>query len=663
MKSYLAMAMLLFAATGNSQAQSVYTRVHAAPKGVWVLCGKQIPNGFHYKIQRRDMGDYADVYNCYAPTSRDEIKARLFDVSRMGIGFDEVLSDEQLDFIWKQVRQGKSDSLFGYYANYPVLFAVGMAWYDGSAVRGNSYTYMVSQEGKAASGTPATLGPVRVPGAKTPATFKMMGGKATGKGISLDYLITNPKDLHHVIVLRSYYLRSGYEVIHPGTLFSKEQEKYYLNVLDNTATPKVPYSYVVIPCDAAGNTGDTTKPFSLYNVPKDAIQPSVDLIRTRSMEKEKAILLSWTLKNTRDVISIDIFKSRIHDGRYFKIASASPGDTAYMDYDVQPIVSYFYTIVLNGTFETSVNSPRISGMLKASYENLLPVNNFNVEQNGRVVKLSWNRVEKDTRAYYIYRANGLKGEFAIRGSEIESDSSFVTAYDTLPETQDDEVFVYSIRDVNTSYAVGPYCDPQLAYSSGVQSVPIPTGLLVRKENDTRAWILWKQMYTNTNSVIGYELYRRSINLVSGKSSELQKIATLGWQMNQYVDSTLKPGFSYFYSVKSTGGGGRVSSPSLEQGINVVNEKPPGVSSVKLMTADGQVETQWTNPQGVDIRHIRIERAVSGEKAVEVATVDAKSNTWTDTKVVAGKEYYYSFIVVLKNGMESNAEGPLGVRVK
>ncbi len=648
-----------------ANAQSVYTRVHAGPKGVWVMLGKQIPKDFHYEIERKDLGDWELVHSSFAPTSRDEIQARVFDIVRLNIGYETALTDKEIDFLWKECKAGRSDSLFSYFSHYPVLYALGLAWYDGDVRKGNNYTYRIKIISKREENQPAvTLGPSSIPGPKVPATFKIDGAKATGKGISLEYLITNQKDLHHVKVLRSYYLRSGYEVINPELIFYKEKEKYFLNVLDNTATPKVPYAYVVIPVDAAGNQGDSTKPFAMYNVPENALPPSVDRIKTASVEKEKAIRVSWVLKNPRDIVSIDIYKSLMHDGRFFKIASAAPNDTAYMDYDVEPIKTYYYTIVLNGAFESSSNSPRISGMLKASNDNLLPINNLDVQQEGNVVKLSWNRNERDTRAYQIYRANGVDGELLMRGKEVESDSNYIEAYDTLPATQDDVVYAYSVRDLNTSYMAGPYSNRVLAYGWGMQSVPIPTNLTVQKSGENRAWIVWKQMETADNNVVGYVLTRREINLETGAESKDVWVKKLPKEINQFLDSTLRTGYSYFYSVKSTGPNQKVSSASLEQGITLVKERVMPVSNVQVSTSDGKVELAWTNPQGIKIKNIRIERGLPGsDKYDVVATLDSSNTSYSDSKVTKDKTYFYTLILVDENGNESEAQGPFGIHVR
>ncbi|MCC7299308.1 MAG: fibronectin type III domain-containing protein [Bacteroidia bacterium] len=655
---------LLFIAN-SAISQSVYTRLHAGPKGVWVMLGKQIPKDFHYDIERKNSGDWEQIRSVYAPTSRDEIQARVFDIVRMDMGYETALTDDELDFLWKECKAGRSDSLFGYFSHYPVLYALGLAYYDGEVGRSTSCSYRIKTAGKRDENPPATtLGPVTVPGQKMPATFKVEGAKATGDGISIEYVITNKKDLHHVLVYRSYYLRSGYEIIHPKVIFYKDKELYFLNVLDQTAAENVPYAYVVVPADAAGNLGDSTAPFAMYNVPENSLPPSVERIKTTSIEKEKAIRVSWVLKNTKNIVSIDIFKSLMHDGRFFKIASAAPNDTAYMDYEVEPIKTYFYTIVLNGAFESSSNSPRISGMLKASNDNLLPINNLDITQEGDVVKLTWNRAERDTRAYQIYRANGVDGELLMRNKEIESDSNFIWAYDTLPQTEEDAVYAYSVRDMNTSYVIGPYSKRVLAYGIGTQSLPIPTNVSVQKRGENGAWIVWKQMEAQENSVLGYELVRREINIESGAETSEKWVRNLSIDFNQFYDSTLRSGYSYFYSVKSTGPNNKMSSPSLEQGITIYRDRVLPVSSIQISTADGKVELNWSNPNGIEIKNIRIERSTIGTDQYEVVETVQPSNTnLTDSKVTKGKEYFYRLVLVDANGNESEPQGPYGIRVR
>jgi hypothetical protein len=302
-------------------------------------------------------------------------------------------------------------------------------------------------------------------------------------------------------------------------------------------------------------------------------------------------------------------------------------------------------------------------MLKANAENYLPVNNFEIVQNGNVVTLSWNRTEKDTRAYQIYRAENADGELLRRGKEIESDSSYIRCTDTLPVTAEDIVFAYAVKDINTSYNEGPFSNRLLAFTSGTLNLPIPVQLIVKLYGKNSAWLAWKNMATNENNVTGYEIMRRKIEIESGKEISEKWMRVLPKVINNYVDSTTEEGYSYFYAVKSIGLNNTRSSASLEQGIAFNKIKIPGVSNVEIYTADGKVEIQWTNPLGAKIKSIQIERAAKGEKPTLLISLPANTDHFSDTKVSKNKEYYYSLYLIMENGNESDVEGPVGVRVK
>ncbi len=647
--------------SGICSAQKPAAVAVAGVKGNWVICGDALPKNFTYRVFRqRENGDWTPVADVKMPAAKEEIKAGLYN-AQQSAGLDIIpLDDQRLQSLWERLQADVAKtSPPEIQEDLPLRSATGTAWYDTKAEKGIVYRYKVQMVARGDAGTEALTNTIKYPAEKFVTDIRPSSVKPILSGITVEFEVADRGVMTHCKVLRSYYLRTGFEEIDAEPLFINTSGKTYITFTDHSAAPKVPYTYAILPLDGAGNPGIPSPETKVFNVAENTITPSVHDFRAYSAESQKAIRLGWKLANTKNIVSIDIYKSDSYNGQYHKIAGVAAADTSYTDNNVSPITQYFYTIKLNGDYETSPASPRIPGILKASEPNPLPPLNVDLKQDGNKVILTWKRTKHSTHAYFIYRADG-DGPMRQIGSPLVTDSINIKYVDVLPEQHSAGVYRYSVADENTSYVISPKSQPMYAYSEGSSTLPIPYKLTVREGRNHKLMILWADLRNTSGNFSGYRLYRRSGNTpaqpVSGR--------LLGKNVNVFVDSLPHPAGTYYYSLRTVGADDKsLSSPSLEAGYTFYDEQLLMLSNIKALPSGNAVQLSWNVPIGQDIKEVQVFRAAEGKEPQLLTSVAADNPSYVDTAVTAGTIYYYTFVAKNSKGATSAMTDAVGVHIR
>ncbi len=648
----------------NAAAQTNIT--HAGKKGIWVLCGTKMPKNFSYRILRQiGREDFKPIAELTSPNAKEKLQGDLIAAQQLaGLPINSV-SENRLNLIWQRLNQSVDNELpIEMVSDYPMREAVGTAFFDAVTDSAVSYTYKVQMIGnKNEMLSEVTSYQSSWPGKAPQPQILPLNVRSINTSIVGQFAIIDRERMVTCKVYRSYYLRSGFEEIQGEPIFTQNDSIPVIEFTDKTATGKVPYTYAILPIDAAGNEGALSPELKLFNVADKTIIPSVTNFQTTSVEDKNAIKLSWSLKDTKNMISIDIFKGDKYDGKYIKIATIPGTDTTYFDGAVSPIETYFYTVRLNSTYEKSPMSARTPGILKASRLNLFPPQNLRLVQEKNMVHLSWKKNEDDTRAYYVYRSTKRDNVMQQVGKLIITDSATISYTDTVPQTIEPGMYAYAIADQNTSYAISSLTPPVYAYFQGINATPIPHDLNVSELPQKHVQLLWANMQKESNYVANYGVYRRGRSLDSTKTENLRKIATLPPSQNSYIDTTAKPNMVYYYSIKTIGDQGTESSPSLESGYRYTTADVNNVANVRLFSTEGKVLIKWDNPVSTNIKNITLSRMNEGDKnATFRINLTADQQEYNDDKITKGSTYYYQIQVEDKDGNLSRITDPVGVKI-
>ncbi|RZL48604.1 MAG: hypothetical protein EOP00_08885 [Pedobacter sp.] len=639
---------------------------HAGKKGIWILCGTQLPKNFTYRIlKQKGREEFKLLSELRFPKSKEEIQGEVLSTQQIA-GFPvNSLSATRLSLIWQRLNNETSNELPVEMVNdYPLRKAIGTAFYDNATDSLSSYTYKVQIIGSKNEVVSETVSYQSAwPGKKPNPQLLPLSVKSINTSIVGEFAIINLERMYAAKVYRSYYLRTGFEEIQGEPIFTLKDSIPVIQFTDKTAVEKVPYTYVIVPIDAAGNEGGLSPELKLFNIADKTILPSVTNFKATSLENENAIKLSWTLKETKNMISIDIFKSDKYDGKYIKVATIPATDTTYLDGFARPIETYFYTVRINGTYEKSPLSPRIPGILKASKPNFFPPQNLRLIQEKNLVHLTWKRNEDDTRAYYVYRSTKRDNKMEQVGKLIITDSATISYTDTIPATAEAGMYAYAIADQNTSYAISSLTEPVFAYTQGINATPIPHDLVIKEVTNNHLQVLWANMLNESKYFLNYHVYRRAVSLDGTKNEPIKQIVILNANQNTFIDSTTVTDMVYHYSIKTVSDQGIESSPSLETGYTIQSPILNNVGNIRVFSSADKVFIKWDNPINNEIKNIRLIRITEGnEKPNEIALLDFNKQEYTDTDVKKGSSYYYQLQVVDKKGNSSKLSDQVGVKI-
>ncbi len=652
--------IILFFLLPISALSQIQPYCQAGNNGVYIFAGTEIANNFNYRFQRAITGqqNWENIAITNFPEDYKTFENRLKTFSLETEQNNAIGSVALNNRIFNKLAESSSTDSLEFNAGNPMhLFACGNLWFDNTAKKGVNYQYRIQKidNDEKELNTLKEFSNVYYPGSFECAKIKAAGIEIIDFKVHAKFRLIKNDKLKNFIVYRGLYLYQKFEIISTTNSIELEGEELIIDVKDENAMGKVAYSYVLVPVDIYGNNGSASDTLHLYNVVGNEIQNSVNNFKAESDEKNGSIVLSWAkLLNPKEIVSIDIYKSDVYDGVYSKLSSLQSTEITYTDKQVEPIKTYYYNIILNGVYERSVPSVRVIGMLKANKENNMPPQNFNAELiENNIVKLSWTKIEKDSRGYYLYKSNSANVLPQLVGDIVLFDSSSITVFDTLSTLSESENYYYAVADVNTSYAISPMSEIEKVRVF-ITKLPIPSILEVKEINNSVS-VIWQDYRLQNTAVGGYNIYR--INTTKNES-QWQKLntETIDLTTQLYEDKTIERGNSYNYALQCVGFmENNLSSIGEAKNIKILADEIPMVKNVKAFASSNAVIFSWDTPLDNTIKAIKIYRATEGNKPQLIATLGAKTETYTDSNLKVGLYTYYIVIENNKNMENINPE--------
>ncbi len=652
----------LFVTSLVAQVPAVFT----GPAGLYIKAGKEFPRQFIYRIEMKDKsGSWQRIQQLTFPKHEAEFRTRIMDAAAL-LPHLSYPTEADITRVWKKAM-GKTtvDSLYLDAANPLFYYAFGLGTILRINPGGQENLFRVVKLDPNTAGIISEI-EVKASGNTKPLNTKIksIGYRASGKTVSIDFEVLDFDRMQDVQVFRGHRFRKDFEEIRAPGFFSKKDGKYILTILDEGTLNNMAYSYFVVPFDLMGTMGISSDTLDVNSVAEKSMITYFKDFKATSLEDENGIKLSWSLSSPKDVVSVEIYRSLSYDGEYQRIASVSPSETGYTDFDVEPVTGYFYQCQFNGNYQKSFPAPRIPAMLHANQPNLFPPNGITATVSGNIVQLSWNRQDKDTHGYYLYKGDGFEGELRLFSRLITSSEQTVQYSDTLEVSDTTRTLSYAVADVNTSYAISLPSE-RTAIQIPAGRIPFPTGLTARK-SDQSVLLIWEDVMVSNSNISGYQVFR-TVEDPEGRLIEERRMLSPGnntFTHNYFNDTLAKPGTTCVYEIRSVGLSPDILSSFCQPVRVVLPEKellPP--SNIKLFTSGNQVIIQWDEPLGQEIEYVLITRTGSDKKVHEVRAGSTAENEWIDTGLKSGETYYYFLSTVGKNGKESNSSEPLGITVE
>lgn len=337
-----------------------------------------------------------------------------------------------------------------------------------------------------------------------------------------------------------------------------------------------------------------------------------------------------------------IYRGTSAEGGFQKLATTS--GTNYRDSGVRPGASYYYKIVPVSR-ETGKEMKKSGATVKAKAPARISIVKVQAK-SAKKIAIRW-QASAGSSGYIIYRSASEHGGYSEIG---RVDGRTETSY-TDTQIVPGKIYYYKVRPTNQGHkGLGSYSAPERGRTMAKAAITSIASL-----SSSKIQITWKKISNAAN----YDIYRSA-----SENGKYKKIATVSKNVRKYADQSVKSGKRYFYKVVASGtfDGAKIrggySDPVSFRALRQVK-----ISSVKALADDG-LRIKWTKVTGAT--KYKIYRAQSKNGAYKaVATVKGGSSvTYTDTKIVPGKTYYYKVqaysdkkgIVIAGSGTKSAAKG-------
>ena len=244
------------------------------------------------------------------------------------------------------------------------------------------------------------------------------------------------------------------------------------------------------------------------------------------------------------------------------------------------------------------------------------------------VNVKWTKVSSADK-YIIYRSTLQNDAWSAWETIGTSNSTKVTYIDST--VQKGVTYKYAVSavidDVETGYKA----------SASIQFVPVITSLAtptVTQKNTA------KGIQVNWNKIDGAESYVVYRSVLSGSNWSKWSAIKKGVTTTSYVDTTVKLGTKYKYTVRAVNGSVMSGYQNTKDGA-AYNVTP----TVKVALAAKGIKVSWStaaNATGYTVYRSQYNtKTKSWTKWASRGTAKANVTSWTDTKVTSGVQYKYT----------------------
>ena len=663
MKKILFILSIVLLSGASLYAQSPSGRAYL--KGIYIFCGKEIPRNFYYSIEKKNgAGQWVEAAQLRAPQSAAALQANLLKLPA-SIRSTIPLPLDMCDYFWE--RQGKSfttDSLFSYATDPMILAALGCSWFDDGLTAGQTCHYRISRVFRSG---PIVLGEVHQPFPQNNyrGTLQTLRFTPADNVVTLYYGLTDSLLTFNLKLYRSRYMENNYREIKTNAVYTNLKGRIVAVVDDRTVTKGMAYSYVAVPYDQLGNMGRPSDTINIYNLSKVADLGYISGFSAVADKEKRGVTLSWKVDTDLYIHGYKVYRSKDYENGYTLVATLPQGTTTWFDLDIDPAEPYFYFVSMDNGFGHTIPSARIPVILEGNRPNTLPPQNVTATLNKNIVTLTFTSISPDIKSYQIFRGEGYTGELTLIASFSAPEPAGlpVTFVDTLARSTTPQTYSYAVADVNSSYNISPMSErASIQYSGGV--LPIPSRLQAQLRGD-RIFVVWDDVSEQNAFVMGYNVWRSTVDSEGVTVEKPQIVATLLYNQNSYLDTLLTPGSHYRYVLESVGPNDEKSNQSMHVGIIVPQQLPLPPGQVSAFASDKFISLRWDSPIDPSIKSIRIYRATAGAKATLLKELPTDQSTYQDRTAQKGVMYLYYVVTVNERGQESKMalDEPVSARIR
>lgn len=461
-------AFLLLMLNVCTQAQTPAT-TKQGPAGIFVLLGTDIPSGKNisaYKIERSENNaDWKLMAEVSTPKDFNAFTKAL-EAAKSEFPSQPIPQGDKLSQLYqKAVTSGSTDSLKGTRVLFPLRVALGIMYYDKTAVNQVTYRYRVHSvlpQGNFRDTYLSDTVSLPFTGVFDTITYSESSYNHNSVRITWKSAGKNPAPLFMV-----NKFRYGAPVTAPGTTsrYVMNDTTYYIYT-DTTVAKDAgkEMQFFITPFDQYGNSGKSSQ---VAVITQDNFNKARFVRSGIAFRPDLAgVLINFHFTDPVTVRKLEIFRGVGTANGFKKLAEVTANDTSFLDQQLWPETTYYYYVQAvakagKRTQQGDVMMARVPGIAVADKLNSPVLKNVS-EVNGNIRLL----IEvNDTLATQIRIFRGVKGGLLALPKLIQINGAAVISYtdSTLAQGNAENVF-YAVRNEKDGSAISSL-SAQLAVSS------------------------------------------------------------------------------------------------------------------------------------------------------------------------------------------------------
>ena len=331
--------------------------------------------------------------------------------------------------------------------------------------------------------------------------------------------------------------------------------------------------------------------------------------------------LAWTDLSTNET-GFQIERSTV--GLSFAlIRSVVAGAMVYTDTSASPGQTYSYRVSAFNTNGVSKPSNVASVTTPERTAPAAPANLTAIALSGTQVSLAWTDLSTNETGFQIERSTA-GASFAViesvaAGAMACSDTSALAG----------QTYSYRVSACNANGVSKPSNVASVTTPEGTAPVA-PSNLAASALSPTQIKLTWRDKSSNER---GFQIERS----LDGRT--FAEVAAVAANVTTYTNGGLLGATKYYYRVQAW----RIGIESAYSStVNAVTQPPPpsAPGNLTAMTVSRtQINLAWTDNSGNETG-FNVERSTDGVTFTKVTTTAAGVTTYANTKLTAGKAYYY-----------------------
>ncbi|MFM2226609.1 MAG: hypothetical protein RJA07_2811 [Bacteroidota bacterium] len=561
------------------------------------------------------------------------------------------INQEELLNAWLAFEKIKSwDSLKHHLSFTAVQAGFGVLLLDETANKNTKYVYKISSvddNGKTIQSF--TTNEVSYPEMMTYRKPKYV--KQTTDGIAATIIWKTIKDRkpHHFKVFRSEGERGTMKEYGVAKNIYEKKDTFFYAFTDEKMNKGTMYRYCISPSNNYGNYNIHSDTILATNLlAKDADLPT-DL-KAVSMDSLEAIKISWQIPNAAELDAVEIYRGIDYEKPFQKIMSVSPTQNQYVDKTIATGQRYFYTLkVIDRLGRSTISTNKVFAICSGKQKHLPPLRVL-AKPTNKGIQLYWIPNGENIRGFYLYRCEGIDGDFKQLGNFISYKKDSMPNYlDADKNMTTGATYSYEVKEESNGHILSDACKPTITQAiHGNKNLQMPMTILSATSIDKGFLLSWN-FNSSVNGIYGTELLRKKSD--EKTFTKINKLA-LSLSIQSFVDSSIEQNVAYQYQL--------IFLDNINDKVgktNVVEVKKENLNLASPFNLKGSFENnvvklswEYASKNATDFK---IYRRTPGKKPEQIGSVKNSSLTYTDSKL-SGDEVVFYYIVAANKNAESQA---------